>query len=461
MRKYLIVLLLPLMAACTKGPKEAIISGNLLNYKDSVAYLTTKGITETIKLNANKTFEYKVTIDKPILYTLKTGRRSSYEFYVNPGDITNITVDFENVKDGPKFSGVLESANSFLIEKEKIVKKCIADYQELFGLEKEAFNKKLDTLSFELTDNIKTITIKSIATLERTRIDYFVKSLKASYPENNAYVKGVEFNPDSADYSMLEGLDMNNAHYLMYNEYTELVNTNIMNKLKKEVGNKNLETIPAAEKLSKLFTLIDNNVTNVEVRDYLKQNAFIEDLSYGEFWKLTDLVNKFLSECQTVGYKNIIEKLYNQKMLLAPGKPAPAFQYKDVNGKEYSLEGLKGNLVYIDFWATWCGPCRHELPFLEDVEKAYKGKKITFISMSLDDDMFAWDKLVKEKKMMGLQLHADGAWNSTAAKDYQIKGIPTFVLIDENGMIISPSAPRPSSGADLVNLLDENLAKIK
>jgi len=63
--------------------------------------------------------------------------------------------------------------------------------------------------------------------------------------------------------------------------------------------------------------------------------------------------------------------------------------------------------------------------------------------------------------MKGIQLHADGAWLSSAAKDYQVKGIPTFVLIDHNGIIISPSAPRPSSGADLVKVLDENLEKIK
>ena len=69
--------------------------------------------------------------------------------------------------------------------------------------------------------------------------------------------------------------------------------------------------------------------------------------------------------------------------------------------------------------------------------------------------------MVKEKKMKGLQLHADGAWASTVAKDYQIKFIPTFYLIDHNGVIITSAAPRPSSGAELVNLLDENLAKIK
>lgn len=461
MKKYLAIFLLPLMGACTKGPKEAVISGTLLNYKDSVAYLTTKGITETIKVNADKTFEFKTTTDKPVIYMLKTGRKSNYELYVNPGDITSITVDFENLKDGPKFTGELESVNNYLLEREKISEKYFANYKEAFKLDKEKFSLKLDSMKNEVIEKIKTISSTSIAEIEKVRVDYTVKNVLASYPEYNAYVNNIEFNADSADYSMLNGLDLNNGSHLMFKEYAELVSMSVNNKFKKEMGKVNLDSIPASERLTKMFACIDNNVVNVEVRDYLKQNVFIEDLSYGEFWKLSDLVNKFLTECQTPGYKKIVEKLFNQKMLIAPGKPAPLFKYKDINGKEYALEDLKGKLVYIDFWATWCGPCRHELPFLEEVEKAYEGKKITFISMSMDDDMVAWDKMVKEKKMKGLQLHADGAWASTVAKDYQIKGIPTFALIDENGIIISPSAPRPSSGADLVNMLDENLAKIK
>ena len=69
MKKYLAIFLLPLLAACSSnGPKEAILSGKLLNYKDTVTYLTTKGITETVKLNADKSFTFKTTIDKPVLY---------------------------------------------------------------------------------------------------------------------------------------------------------------------------------------------------------------------------------------------------------------------------------------------------------------------------------------------------------------------------------------------------------
>lgn len=448
------------MVACVKGPKESTISGTLKNYKDSVVNITSKGITETIKLDAEKKFTFKTTIDKPVLYSLRTGRKTSVEFYVNPGDVTEFAIDYENVKDGAKFSGKLEATNNYLGEKDKISTKYFAGVKA-FGLDKANFILKLDSLKNEIDEKIKSIPVSAIADLEKIGNGYMYKSYLSMYPEYNAYVNSTEFNADSADYSALEGLDLNNAHHLIFNDYTELVNKVVISKFVKENGSKALETMPATERLPKIFAIIDANVTNQEVRDYLKQNAFMDDLSYGEFWKLSDMVNKYLTECQTPGYKNIIETLYNKKMLLAPGKPAPLFKYNDINGKEYALENLKGKLVYIDFWATWCGPCRHELPFLEEVEKAYEGKKITFISMSVDDDMVAWDKMVKEKKMKGLQLHADGAWKSTVVNDYQIKGIPTFVLIDENGMIISPAAPRPSSGADLTNLLDENLAKIK
>lgn len=460
MKKYFAIFLLPLMVACVKGPQESTISGTLKNYKDSVVNITSKGITETIKLNADKTFTFKTTIDKPVLYSLRTGRKTSVEFYVNPGDVTEFTIDYENVKDGAKFSGKLEATNNYLGEKDKISTKYFSSVK-VFGLDKANFTLKLDSMKNEIDEKIKSIPVSAIAELEEAGNGYMYKSYLSMYPEYNAYVNNVELNPDSADYSALEGLDLNNANHLIFSDYIELVKKSINIDFGKQVSVKDQETMPTAEMLAKKFALIDSKVTNVEVRDFLKHSELVDNLSYGEFWKLNDLVNKFLTECQTLGYKKVVEDLYNEKQSIAPGKPAPLFRYKDINGKEYALEDLKGKLVYIDFWATWCGPCRHELPYLEEVEKAYEGKKITFISMSMDEDMVAWDKMVKEKKMKGLQLHADGAFKSTVAKDYQIKFIPTFYLIDENGIIITSAAPRPSSGAELTNLFDEYLAKIK
>jgi hypothetical protein len=183
----------------------------------------------------------------------------------------------------------LESVNNFMLEKSNVIRTQLANSKEVFGLSKDSFNLKLDTLKNAIKEKAKSIVNKEIAALENLRVDYLLKSLKAEYPAYNAYLHSVELDPNSVDYSFLDGLDMNNGYHLMFNEYSDLLNVQIMNKFKKEMGKIKIDSLPAVERLTKMFASIDNNVTNVEVRDYLKQNSFMDDLSYGEFWKMTDM----------------------------------------------------------------------------------------------------------------------------------------------------------------------------
>ena len=140
------------------------------------------------------------------------------------------------------------------------------------------------------------------------------------------------------------------------------------------------------------------------------------------------------------------------------GEDAPTFNYADLDGTIHGLENFKGKYVYIDVWATWCGPCRKEIPHLEELQEKYKGNdKIVFTSISIDQDTKAWRKMVSEQEMKGVQLLADGAWQSSIVRDYKIKGIPRFLLIDPNGDIVSANAPRPSSNrikAKLAHLIE-------
>jgi len=112
------------------------------------------------------------------------------------------------------------------------------------------------------------------------------------------------------------------------------------------------------------------------------------------------------------------------------------------------LENLKGKNVYVDVWATWCGPCKREIPHLKELEKKYhKNDDIVFMSVSIDkmEDKDKWLKMVEEKELSGVQLMADKAWKSSICDDYAIKGIPRFLLIDKEGNIMDKNAPRPSS----------------
>ncbi len=147
-------------------------------------------------------------------------------------------------------------------------------------------------------------------------------------------------------------------------------------------------------------------------------------------------------------------------MLLAPGAEAPKFSLPGFDGQTYSLDDFKGQLVYLDFWATWCGPCRREIPHLKRLKDEYKGKPIAFVAISVDDNKAAWEKMVKDDKLDGYQLHAPNAWLEQATIDYQVAGIPTFVLIDANGKIIDYPAPRPSEDETTL-LIDKYLKEIQ
>ena len=147
-------------------------------------------------------------------------------------------------------------------------------------------------------------------------------------------------------------------------------------------------------------------------------------------------------------YKGYLSELIALRENLPAGTPSPTFEgYQNHAGGTSSLVDLKGKYVYVDVWATWCGPCKVEIPYLKEVEKEFHNKNIAFVSISIDKakDHEKWVAMVSEKELSGVQLFADNDWNSKFVKDYYINGIPRFILIDPNGNIVTPDAPRPSS----------------
>ena len=156
----------------------------------------------------------------------------------------------------------------------------------------------------------------------------------------------------------------------------------------------------------------------------------------------------------------MLTQFYNQKKVAAKlvGTPSPTFNYENHKGGKTSLESLKGKYVYIDVWATWCGPCIAEIPHLKKVEETYHAKNIEFVSISIDKvkDHEKWEKFVTNKELGGIQLFADNDWSSQFVKEYQINGIPRFILVGPNGEIVNADAPRPSSPS-LVELFDSLL----
>lgn len=123
------------------------------------------------------------------------------------------------------------------------------------------------------------------------------------------------------------------------------------------------------------------------------------------------------------------------------------FELENINGGITKLSSLKGMIIYVDIWATWCRPCRDEIPYLKKLEEDFRGKPVKFINISIDEpkDRDKWKKFVFENNLKGIQLLADNAWKSQWIKDLKVTSIPRSIIIGKDGKIIDPDSPRPSS----------------
>nr|WP_299381258.1 TlpA disulfide reductase family protein [Allomuricauda sp.] len=205
--------------------------------------------------------------------------------------------------------------------------------------------------------------------------------------------------------------------------------------LPKEEFERALET-KIAKKMERLTT-----TNGLDSLFFNKQKESIENLR--ESFRL-----QYKIENNLLGYQEF-KKRFGGKVPdhLKVGKPSPVFEdYENITRGTVSLTDFKGKYVYVDIWATWCGPCKMEIPHLKKVEEAYHEKNIAFVSISVDKEKQrkSWEKMVEEKSLGGVQLFADKSFKSDFIKKYQVQGIPRFILIDPNGNIVDSNAPRPS-----------------
>ncbi|GEP97172.1 TlpA family protein disulfide reductase [Chitinophaga cymbidii] len=170
--------------------------------------------------------------------------------------------------------------------------------------------------------------------------------------------------------------------------------------------------------------------------------------------KLDKLIALYPWLTEAKDMKATILKNKAQQMKLQPGQPVPSIAYPDAMGKVQGLEKYKGKYVLIDFWASWCGPCRQAIPKVKALYDTYKSKGFDVVSVSIDTNEKAWRKAMEEEKMPWEQLLSDN--KDKTMEEFQFGGIPTLYMIDPAGKIMGKyTGFSPEAEAGIKKILEE------
>ncbi len=425
-------------ASCAQNSKGVIISGTIKNNSEPQAYLMNNGDTLTsIVVDENGNFQKEFESITDGTYFLKFGNTTT-EIYLMQGDRLNIQVDLNSPEKSLLFEGLGAGRNNYLAEKTRMGEVGLLQYESAEFLNK--YRERTDAFKDELRKhNIE----RQFVINEELNLDlkyyYYLFRLNSYVVEANASVQ--------KDFDNLKLTEFDNPEFFHLKDYVKVLAASLLQK-------QNLSRSVLDEAL--------NLMSNDEMK-----GEFVNSLGWA--WWNNALLGGIDSQSEA---SKAVEGFIVDNGKLASYNPEPMvtgtlktlremekshntkvqFSYQNIKGQYVSLSDFKGKYVYIDFWATWCGPCLKEMPGFDRLMEKYHNKNIEFIGLSIDkaNKKDKWIETVKTKDIKGIQLNVD---EDTKENDPFLSalnvnsywlGIPQYALIDPDGRVISAMVPRPT-----------------
>lgn len=445
MKKLIFFVLVITCVSCKKEPPFVAINGTLSNFEGETIVLSGINFTDTIDAKEGQ-FGKMLYLPYDGLYTLKINDKVQKFLYLEKDFMLTIQADMNDFDNTLTFTGINIEENNFMLKKHSVIQEFYGAFgdreglEKTFGLNEEDFIQLNEDYKTKILSVLKEskITNKKFVELETQDATFHTLKYFDDYPNYHGYFKKIEEfkvsetfpkTPDNFDYE-------NETYYYFSNSYRNLVSGHFYNKLFADAENYD-------GLLSKAFKMLDAMKSSLIKSELVSGLDFFLNASSET---LEEDFNKMISYSMDPIFKVKLTEKFELLKKLTKGNPSPKFSFENIDSSTTSLDDLNGKNVYIDVWATWCGPCIAEIPALKELEKTYHGKNIEFVSISIDDykDKEKWKKMVENKELKGTQLIADKDWKSDFVKQYAINGIPRFILLDTEGNIVSADAPRPS-----------------
>ncbi|WP_161554542.1 redoxin family protein [Sinomicrobium soli] len=450
----LLVMTLVLVSCKQTGPVDyALVSGNITG-KEGELTLMSEDRTFSKTLESGKDGSFSDTIrTKPGHFFLRDGK-NVVRLYLAPGNEVRVNADAGDFDNTLSFSGKDAASGRYLKLKGKTITDLTGDMKSFYAQDETAYreaNKGIGTALEKILDSMPGLDEGFIRKEKRNLHYEYLNALNIYQNYYAHFADDPDFKVSDGFLDELAGMDYNLVEdYNFSSSYRQLLQDHYRERSGKLSES---DSLPGEIAYMKVLTTIpDETIRNGLLFGHASNNiTFVSDL---------EAYYSIYASASTDEENNaVIKKSYEELKALSGGNPSPVFSgYENYEGGTTSLNDLRGKYVYIDVWATWCGPCKAEIPFLKEVEEEYRDRNVEFVSISVDrnKDRDKWKAMIAEKELKGVQLLADKDWESDFVKAYVIKGIPKFILIDPEGKIVSSNAPRPSD-PELKKLFEEVL----
>ncbi len=330
----------------------------------------------------------------------------------NPGDSIHLTLDTDQFDETLTYTGNGAEENNYLIGKFLLEEKEMGSADDFYALEEADYIARTQALRDSHQKHFAEFVEKNPEVnktfAENAKIDltYGWALQRQKYEKYHGhYTDNKDFKISEEYNDFLTDLQLNDEKLIGSDSYKNFIKTYYANlaydKMNAEESSETDENIGY---LKHLFAIVADKAP--AIKEYLMFNALKEQINY----RSIDGIDPFLAQYKEFStnddHKTQLTEAYDKWAVIATGAEAPDFAYTDIKGQTVALSSLKGKNVYIDVWATWCGPCKREIPHLEELQETYKGNdNIVFASVSIDENKEAWEKMVTEKEMKGVSAH--------------------------------------------------------